>query len=163
MAVVLALVSVFFGGGAVDTGWTFYVPFSLKTTVNVPLAVFAVFILGMSSILTGINIVTTVHQLRAPGMRSSTSTGIVDGALIYILAMSVLLLFLIVFFNIFFAVRYRASRNPVPGELPESPFIEAIWVIVPTLSVTAILILAPLPLTGSLEYSWRTFLSMIGR
>jgi cytochrome c oxidase subunit I len=64
----LALVSVFFGGGAVDTGWTFYVPFSLKTTVNVPLAVFAVFILGMSSILTGINIVTTVHQLRAPGM-----------------------------------------------------------------------------------------------
>jgi len=64
----LAMVSVFFGGGAVDTGWTFYVPFSLKTTVNVPLAVFAVFILGMSSILTGINIVTTVHQLRAPGM-----------------------------------------------------------------------------------------------
>jgi cytochrome c oxidase subunit 1 len=45
------------------------VPFSLKSTVNVPLAVFAVFILGMSSILTGINIVTTVHQLRAPGMK----------------------------------------------------------------------------------------------
>jgi len=65
---ILALVSIFFGGGAVDTGWTFYVPFSLKSTVNVPLAVFAVFILGMSSILTGINIVTTVHQLRAPGM-----------------------------------------------------------------------------------------------
>jgi cytochrome c oxidase subunit 1 len=55
-------------GGAADTGWTFYVPFSLKTTVNVPLTVFAVFILGMSSILTGINIVTTVHLLRAPGM-----------------------------------------------------------------------------------------------
>ncbi|MEK6796786.1 MAG: cbb3-type cytochrome c oxidase subunit I [Spirochaetota bacterium] len=66
---ILAFVSVFFGGGAVDTGWTFYVPFSIKTTVNVPLAVFAVFILGMSSILTGINIVTTVHQLRAPGMK----------------------------------------------------------------------------------------------
>jgi len=65
---VLALVSIFFGGGAVDTGWTFYVPFSLSSTVNVPLAVFAVFILGMSSILTGINIVTTVHLLRAPGM-----------------------------------------------------------------------------------------------
>jgi cytochrome c oxidase subunit 1 len=64
----LALVSVTFGGGAVDTGWTFYVPFSLTTTVNVPFAVFAVFILGMSSILTGINIVTTVHLLRAPGM-----------------------------------------------------------------------------------------------
>jgi cytochrome c oxidase subunit I len=64
----LALFSVTFGGGAVDTGWTFYVPFSLNTTVNVPLAVFAVFILGMSSILTGVNIVTTVHLLRAPGM-----------------------------------------------------------------------------------------------
>ncbi len=66
---VIVFVSVFFGGGAVDTGWTFYVPFSLRTTVNVPLAVFGVFVLGMSSILTGLNIVTTVHQLRAPGMK----------------------------------------------------------------------------------------------
>jgi cytochrome c oxidase subunit I len=66
---VLAAVAVFTNGGAPDTGWTFYVPFSLKTSVNVPLATFAVFVLGMSSILTGINIVTTVHQLRAPGMR----------------------------------------------------------------------------------------------
>jgi cytochrome c oxidase subunit 1 len=64
----LAIVSAFTGGGAPDTGWTFYVPFSLKTQVNVPLATFAVFVLGMSSILTGINIVTTVHQYRAPGM-----------------------------------------------------------------------------------------------
>jgi cytochrome c oxidase subunit I len=64
----LAFISVFSNGGAVDTGWTFYVPFSLKTAVNVPLATFAVFVLGMSSILTGINIVTTVHQIRAPGM-----------------------------------------------------------------------------------------------
>ena len=52
-----------------DTGWTFYVPYSLRTTVNVPLAVFGVFVLGLSSILTGINIVTTIHQLRAPGMK----------------------------------------------------------------------------------------------
>jgi cytochrome c oxidase subunit 1 len=64
----LAFVSVFTGRGPADTGWTFYVPFSLRTTVNVPLATLAVFVLGMSSILTGINIVTTVHQLRAPGM-----------------------------------------------------------------------------------------------
>jgi cytochrome c oxidase subunit 1 len=64
----LAFVSVFTGRGPADTGWTFYVPFSLRTVVNVPLATFAVFVLGMSSILTGINIVTTVHQLRAPGM-----------------------------------------------------------------------------------------------
>jgi cytochrome c oxidase subunit 1 len=64
----LATVSVFTGQGPVDTGWTFYVPFSLRTAVNVPLATLAVFVLGMSSILTGLNIVTTVHQLRAPGM-----------------------------------------------------------------------------------------------
>ncbi|MFZ4615921.1 MAG: cytochrome c oxidase subunit I [Rectinemataceae bacterium] len=64
----LAIGSCFTGGGAPDTGWTFYVPFSLKTAVNVPLATFAVFVLGMSSILTGVNIVSTVHTLRAPGM-----------------------------------------------------------------------------------------------
>jgi len=64
----LALLSLFTGGGPIDTGWTFYVPYSLRTTVNVPLAVFGVFVLGFSSILTGINFVTTVHWLRAPGM-----------------------------------------------------------------------------------------------
>ncbi|MBM4350293.1 MAG: cytochrome c oxidase subunit I [Deltaproteobacteria bacterium] len=64
----LAVLSLFTGGGPVDTGWTFYVPYSLRTPVNVPLAVFAVFILGFSSILTGINFVTTTHMLRAPGM-----------------------------------------------------------------------------------------------
>jgi cytochrome c oxidase subunit 1 len=63
----LAILSLFTGGGPIDTGWTFYVPYSLRTTVNVPLAVFGVFILGFSSILTGINFVTTIHQLRAPG------------------------------------------------------------------------------------------------
>lgn len=65
---ILVFVSIFTGGGPIDTGWTFYAPYSLRTTVNVPLAVFAVFVLGFSSILTGINFVTTIHQLRAPGM-----------------------------------------------------------------------------------------------
>ena len=65
---ILAVLSLFTGGGPIDTGWTFYAPYSLRTTVNVPLAVFAVFILGFSSILTGINFVTTTHRLRAPGM-----------------------------------------------------------------------------------------------
>ncbi len=65
---VLVFASLYTGGGPIDTGWTFYVPYSLRTTVNVTLAVFGVFVLGVSSILTGINIVTTVHQLRAPGM-----------------------------------------------------------------------------------------------
>jgi cytochrome c oxidase subunit 1 len=65
---ILAVLSLFTGGGPIDTGWTFYAPYSLRTTVNVPLAVFGVFILGFSSILTGINFVTTIHRLRAPGM-----------------------------------------------------------------------------------------------
>jgi len=64
----IIFLSLFTGGGPVDTGWTFYAPYSLRTTVNVPLAVFGVFILGMSSILTGLNLVTTTHRLRAPGM-----------------------------------------------------------------------------------------------
>ena len=64
----VVLASLATGQGPVDTGWTFYVPYSINTTVNVPFAVFGVFLLGMSSIVTGINIVTTVHMERAPGM-----------------------------------------------------------------------------------------------
>ncbi|OGR32542.1 MAG: cytochrome c oxidase subunit I [Desulfuromonadales bacterium GWD2_61_12] len=64
----LALTSLFTGGGPPDTGWTFYVPFATPTVTNVSLAVFAVFIIGFSSILTGLNFVTTVHRLRASGM-----------------------------------------------------------------------------------------------
>ncbi|RJQ57260.1 MAG: cytochrome c oxidase subunit I [Stygiobacter sp.] len=65
---ILALVSLFLPGGPIDTGWTFYVPYSVRSTTNVSLAIFAAFILGFSSILTGINFVTTTHRLRAPGM-----------------------------------------------------------------------------------------------
>lgn len=64
----LAVTSLFTGGGPPDTGWTFYVPFSERTTTNVSLAVVAVFILGFSSILTGLNFITTIHRLRAPQM-----------------------------------------------------------------------------------------------
>ncbi|WP_257314185.1 cytochrome c oxidase subunit I [Geothrix fuzhouensis] len=65
----LAVLSLFTGGGAPDTGWTFYAPFSLKTGTNVSLAVFGAFVLGFSSMLTGINFITTIHRLRAPGMK----------------------------------------------------------------------------------------------
>jgi len=64
----LALTSLFTGGGPPDTGWTFYVPFSAQTSTNVSLAAIAVFILGFSSILTGLNFVTTIHRLRTQGM-----------------------------------------------------------------------------------------------
>ncbi|MCM2358117.1 MAG: cytochrome c oxidase subunit I [Geobacteraceae bacterium] len=64
----IIVASLFTGGGPPDTGWTFYVPFSERTGTNVSLAVFGVFIVGFSSILTGVNFVTTIHRLRAEGM-----------------------------------------------------------------------------------------------
>ncbi|RMH57676.1 MAG: cytochrome c oxidase subunit I [Candidatus Hydrogenedentota bacterium] len=63
----LALLTIFFGG-LPDTGWTFYAPYSIRSGQNVSLAVFAAFILGFSSILTGLNFVVTIHRLRAKGM-----------------------------------------------------------------------------------------------
>lgn len=64
----IALLSILMPGGLVDTGWTFYIPYSVRTGTNVIPALIAAFILGFSSILTGLNFVTTVHRLRAPGM-----------------------------------------------------------------------------------------------
>jgi cytochrome c oxidase subunit 1 len=62
------ITSLFTGGGPPDTGWTFYVPFSARTGTNVTLAVFGVFLVGLSAILTGLNFVTTIHRRRAEGM-----------------------------------------------------------------------------------------------
>jgi cytochrome c oxidase subunit 1 len=66
---VIALTSLFTGGGPPDTGWSFYAPYSVTTTTNVTLAVFGAFVIGFSSILTGINFITTIHRMRAQGMR----------------------------------------------------------------------------------------------
>ena len=54
--------------GVVDTGWTFYTPYSTTTEGGVVMMTMAVFVLGFSSIFTGLNFVATVHKLRAPGM-----------------------------------------------------------------------------------------------
>lgn len=54
--------------GGVDTGWTFYTPYSTTTTSSVSLMTMGAFILGFSSIFTGINFIATIHKLRAPGM-----------------------------------------------------------------------------------------------
>lgn len=64
----IVVVSLFTGDGPPDTGWTFYVPFSIRSSTNITLGLFGVFILGGSSILTGLNFLTTIHRLRAPGM-----------------------------------------------------------------------------------------------
>jgi cytochrome c oxidase subunit 1 len=59
--------AVFMGG--VDTGWTFYTPYSsIASNTNVTLAALGVFITGFSSILTGFNFIVTIHRMRAPGM-----------------------------------------------------------------------------------------------
>jgi cytochrome c oxidase subunit 2 len=65
----------------------------------------------------------------------ATLTGIVDSALIYIIVISVLLFGLIIFLMVYFTVRYRESRNPVPRELHYSAMLEIAWVVVPTLIV----------------------------
>jgi cytochrome c oxidase subunit 1 len=55
--------------GGVDTGWTFYTPFSTAASTHkvVPTAV-GIFITGFSSILTGLNFIVTIHKMRAPGL-----------------------------------------------------------------------------------------------
>ena len=66
---IFAVTSIILGG--VDTGWTFYTPYSTTTDAQhwrVVFMILGAFILGFSSILTGLNFVVTVHKLRAPGM-----------------------------------------------------------------------------------------------
>ena len=61
------LTVLFFGG--VDTGWTFYTPFSSSYSNGyVILSGLGIFIAGFSSILTGLNFIVTIHRMRAPGM-----------------------------------------------------------------------------------------------
>ncbi|HEY3353824.1 MAG TPA: cbb3-type cytochrome c oxidase subunit I [Polyangia bacterium] len=54
--------------GSADTGWTFYTPYSSTSNTAVSSLILGAFILGFSSIFTGINMIVTVHKLRAPGM-----------------------------------------------------------------------------------------------
>jgi cytochrome c oxidase subunit 1 len=70
MAGAILAVSTLFGS-KIDTGWTFYTPYSIKTGTATATMVIAAFIMGMSSILTGLNFIATVHKLRAPGMTMS--------------------------------------------------------------------------------------------
>jgi len=64
---ILVIISLF-GNGAPDTGWTFYAPYSFKTGTNMLPAALGAFVLGFSSILTGLNFLVTIHRMRAPGM-----------------------------------------------------------------------------------------------
>jgi cytochrome c oxidase subunit 1 len=55
--------------GGLDTGWTFYTPYSTSfSNTNVILAGLGIFVAGFSSILTGLNFIVTIHKMRAPGL-----------------------------------------------------------------------------------------------
>ena len=55
--------------GGVDTGWTFYAPYStVSSNTNVIPTAVGIFVAGFSSILTGLNFIVTIHRMRAPGM-----------------------------------------------------------------------------------------------
>ena len=54
--------------GGLDTGWTFYTPYSTTTSSTVIAATLGIFVLGFSSIFTGINFITTINTMRPPGM-----------------------------------------------------------------------------------------------
>jgi cytochrome c oxidase subunit I len=63
----ITIIAVMYGG--VDTGWTFYTPYSTHGSVTNVLPVgIGIFITGFSSILTGLNFIVTIHRLRAPGL-----------------------------------------------------------------------------------------------
>ncbi|MDH5491138.1 MAG: cytochrome c oxidase subunit I [Myxococcales bacterium] len=101
---VLALVAIVVG--RVDTGWTFYTPFSVREA-GISNAVLwmtmAVFIMGFSSILTGVNFIATVHTMRAPGLHwrrlplfiwGVYATAVIQVLATPVLAITVLLLFM---------------------------------------------------------------------
>lgn len=55
-------------GSGLDTGWTFYTPYSTTTDTSVILATLGAFVLGFSSIFTGLNFIVTINTMRPPGM-----------------------------------------------------------------------------------------------
>jgi cytochrome c oxidase subunit 1 len=64
----LLITSFFMPGGAPGVGWTMYAPLTVQMGPGMDLTIFAVHLLGMSSIMGSINIMATVLNMRAPGM-----------------------------------------------------------------------------------------------
>ncbi|MGA0023887.1 MAG: cytochrome c oxidase subunit I [Burkholderiales bacterium] len=67
-AAMLLIAAQFMPGGGAGVGWTLYAPLSTQAGPAMDLTIFAVHILGMSSIMGSINIITTILNMRAPGM-----------------------------------------------------------------------------------------------
>jgi cytochrome c oxidase subunit 1 len=68
---ILSFVVPFFPGGGtqINTGWTLYPPLSLQVGMSMDFLIFAIHLLGASSILASINIIVTIFNMRAPGMK----------------------------------------------------------------------------------------------
>ena len=103
LGAILALVGIV--AGSVDTGWTFYTPYASRpeASISVLWMTMAVFIMGFSSILTGVNFIATVHKMRAPGLHWQRlplfiwgiySTAVIQVLATPVLAITVLLLFM---------------------------------------------------------------------
>ncbi|MEX1080474.1 MAG: cytochrome c oxidase subunit I [Halofilum sp. (in: g-proteobacteria)] len=67
-AFAMLLSTLFMAGGAPASGWTLYPPLSLQTGAALPFAIFAIHLMGISSVMGAINIIATIFNLRAPGM-----------------------------------------------------------------------------------------------
>jgi cytochrome c oxidase subunit I len=67
-AFALLLMTLFLPGGAPASGWTMYPPLVLQTGTAFPFLIFAVHLMGLSSIMGAINIIVTIMNMRAPGM-----------------------------------------------------------------------------------------------
>ncbi|HUA58110.1 MAG TPA: cytochrome c oxidase subunit I [Verrucomicrobiae bacterium] len=96
--------------GGVDTGWTFYTPYSTTYSNSWVIATaVGIFIAGFSSILTGLNFIVTVHRMRAPGMTwfrlplfvwSNYATALIQVLGTPVLAVTIVLVFCERFFHI---------------------------------------------------------------
>ncbi len=89
--------------GRVDGGWTFYAPYSTSVGNGILFITMGVFVMGFSSILTGLNFIVTVHKMRAPGLTwtrlplfvwSIYATSIVQVLATPVIGITMLLLFL---------------------------------------------------------------------
>src|SRR6266403_4991406 len=67
-AAILLVTSLFVPGGAAAAGWTLYPPLTVQGGMGMDLTIFAIHIMGASSIMGSINIITTILNMRAPGM-----------------------------------------------------------------------------------------------
>lgn len=95
--------------GRIDGGWTFYTPYSTSIGDGILYVTTGVFVMGFSSILTGLNFIVTVHKMRAPGLTwnrlplflwSIYATAIVQVLATPVIGITMLLLFLEKFLHI---------------------------------------------------------------